>query len=116
MGMGSKSNGTLVSAQNAWTADNKSSWLPRNVYADPNNNLRSSDRNMKSMSYLRLQSVQIGYTLPKQAYKLVGNSISNLRIYASGNNLLTITKWPGLNPDGTDVMPYILNFGISAKF
>jgi len=116
MGMGSKSNGTLLSAQNAWTADNKSTWLPRNVYADPNSNLRSSDRNKKSMSYLRLQSIQIGYTLPRQAYKLVGNSISNLRIYASGNNLLTITNWPGLNPDGSDVMPYIINFGISAKF
>ncbi len=115
-GMGSRSNGTLESAKNAWTNDNRSSWLPRNVYADPNNNLRSSDRNKKSRSYLRLQSIQIGYTLPKQAYKMVGNAVSNLRVYVSGNNILTMTPWPGLNPDGTDEMPYIINFGLSARF
>lgn len=115
-GMGSRSNGTLTSANNAWTSTNNSNWLPRNVYGDPNSNLRSSDRNKKSKSYLRLQSIQVGYTLPKELYRLVGNSISNLRVYASGNNLLTITNWPGLNPDGSDVMPNIINFGISAKF
>lgn len=115
-GMGSRSNGTLVSAHDAWTPENQSSWLPRNVYGDPNHNLRTSDRNKKSRSYIRLQSIQIGYTLPKQAYKVLGNAISNLRVYASGNNILTITPWPGLNPDGADEMPYIINFGLSARF
>jgi TonB-linked SusC/RagA family outer membrane protein len=115
-GMGSRSNGTLESAKNSWTPGNHSSWLPRNVFGDPNNNLRSSDRNKKSRSYLRLQSIQVGYTLPKQAYKVLGNAVSNVRVYASANNILTITPWPGLNPDGADEMPYIINFGLSARF
>jgi len=116
MGMGSRSNGTLVSALDSWTADNHSSWLPRNVYGDPNSNSRSSDRDKKSKSYLRLQNIQIGYTLPKSLYSVLGNAISNLRVYASANNILTMTKWPGLNPDGADIMPYVINFGINVRF
>ncbi len=116
MGMGSKSNGTLVSASNSWTSENGSSWLPRNVYGDPNSNLRGSDRDKKSKSYLRVQNIQIGYTLPKSVYRVLGNAVSNLRVYAGANNILTITKWPGLNPDGADIMPYVINFGINARF
>jgi len=115
-GMGSRSNGTLVSALNAWTPENGSTWLPRNVFGDPNSNLRSSDRDKKNRSYIRLQDIQIGYTLPKSVYDFLGNAISNLRVYAGANNLLTITKWPGLNPDGADIMPFIINFGINARF
>lgn len=115
-GMGSRSNGTLKSAANAWTSENKSDWLPRNVFSDPNANLRSSDRNKHSKSYLRLQSIQIGYTLPSKVYNVLGGAVSNIRVYASGNNIMTFTPWPGLNPDGGDAMPYIINFGISARF
>ncbi len=115
-GMGSRSNGTLLSARDSWTPENNSSWLPRNVYGDPNSNLRGSDRDKHSRSYLRMQTVQLGYTLPKQVNNMLGNAFSNLRVYASVNNLITFTRWPGLNPDGSDVMPYIVNFGINAKF
>ncbi len=115
-GMGSRSNGTLTSALDAWTPENRSTWLPRNVYGDPNSNFRGSDRDKKSKSYLRMQSIQIGYTLPKRANKILGNAFSSLRVYTSANNLYTFTSWPGLNPDGADIMPYIFNFGINAKF
>ena len=115
-GMGSRSNGTLKSATDAWTTTNQSDWLPRNVYGDPNSNMRNSDRNKKSISYLRLQSIQIGYTLPKNLYRAIGNAVNNVRIYASGNNIMTFSPWPGLNPDGGDEMPYIINFGINARF
>lgn len=113
MGMGSKSNGTLVSAFNTWSSTNGSNWLPRNVFGDPNSNLRTSDRDKKSKSYLRLQSISVGYTLPKS---VLGNAFNSLRFYVSGNNLVTITNWPGLNPDGTDIMPSVINFGINARF
>lgn len=115
-GMGSKSNNTLVSALDSWTPENLSSWLPRNVYSDPNSNMRSSDRDKKSRSYLRMQDIQIGYTLPKSVYDFLGNSISYMRVYVGANNILTITRWPDLNPDGANTMPYVINFGINARF
>jgi TonB-linked SusC/RagA family outer membrane protein len=115
-GMGSRSNNTLVSALKSWTPENLSSWLPRNVYSDPNSNMRSSDRDKKSRSYLRMQDIQIGYTLPKSLYDFLGNSISYMRVYVGANNILTITRWPDLNPDGANIMPYVINFGINARF
>jgi hypothetical protein len=78
--------------------------------------MRSSDRDKKSRSYLRLQDIQIGYTFPKSVYDFLGNSISYLRVYVGANNILTITRWPDLNPDGANIMPYVINFGINARF
>jgi TonB-linked SusC/RagA family outer membrane protein len=48
-------------------------------------------------SYLRLKNVQIGYTLPTTALGKIG--VSRLRVYISGANLFTVTKYSGVDPE-----------------
>jgi TonB-linked SusC/RagA family outer membrane protein len=48
-------------------------------------------------SYLRLKNVQIGYTLPSTALQKIG--VSRLRVYISGANLFTVTKYSGVDPE-----------------
>lgn len=48
-------------------------------------------------SYLRLKNLSIGYNIPKNVCQKIG--LQNLRVYLSGDNLMTITKWPGSDPE-----------------
>jgi len=54
---------------------------------------------IEDASYLRLNTATIGYTLPANWTKKIG--VSNLRIYATGNNLFCLTGYSGLDPDVT---------------
>jgi TonB-linked SusC/RagA family outer membrane protein len=64
---------------------------------DNNDNNRPSDVYTESGSYVRLRNVQIGYTLPSN---LLGRlSITRLRLFVSAQNLFTITKYTGLDPE-----------------
>jgi TonB-linked SusC/RagA family outer membrane protein len=65
--------------------------------ADRNDNLRLSDFYVERGDYMRLKSIQLGYTIPS---KVTGSArIEKLRIYASAKDLLTITGYPGLDPE-----------------
>ena len=57
----------------------------------------NSDRFLEDGSYLRLKSVQLGFTLP--AYWLNKLSISKCRLYLGADNLITWTNYKGFNPD-----------------
>jgi TonB-linked SusC/RagA family outer membrane protein len=52
---------------------------------------------LENGSFLKLKSLQIGYTIPAESIKKIG--ISKLRIFVLGNNLFTITKYDGLDPE-----------------
>lgn len=106
---------TMVYKQ--WTSENQSSEYPRLVFGDPNKNLRYSDFFFESGAYLRLQNVQLGYTLPVSFYSKLNNQIKNLRMYVAGSNLLTITNYTGIDPE-SDIYPTprIFSVGISARF
>nr|WP_315254983.1 TonB-dependent receptor [uncultured Flavobacterium sp.] len=80
---------------NYWTTSNTNTNVPRPIIGDPNSNGRDSDRFIESGDYLKLQNSQIGYNIP------VANSkfISKARLYLSGQNLLTFTKYNGNDPD-----------------
>ncbi|MBP5711676.1 MAG: SusC/RagA family TonB-linked outer membrane protein, partial [Prevotella sp.] len=52
---------------------------------------------IEDASYLRLNTLTIGYTLPKELTKKVG--VSNLRVYFTGGNLFCITGYNGIDPD-----------------
>ena len=104
-----------------WTGEGTSHSMPRAIYSDPNKNTRTSNRFIEDGKYLRLKNVTLGYTLPaavlKKAY------ISNLRIYMSAQNLLTLTDYSGFDPEvqgGVDNSNYPLtrniSFGIDIKF
>jgi TonB-linked SusC/RagA family outer membrane protein len=81
---------------NAWTPDNHTNF-PRAVINDPNLNSQTSDRFLENGSYLRMRTLQLGYTLPKGV--LSAAKINSFRVYLSFDNLFTITKYTGFNPD-----------------
>jgi TonB-linked SusC/RagA family outer membrane protein len=87
-----------TAALDRWTTSNTNTDVPRAVRNDPNHNITYvSDRYLKDGDYLRLKNASLGYTLPK---KLTDNvRISNLRIYLTGRNLLTFTKYPFYDPE-----------------
>ena len=56
----------------------------------------STDFYIEDGSYLRLRTLQIGYTLPADILGKIG--LGNTRIYLQGQNLLTITDYSGIDP------------------
>jgi len=102
---------------NAWTPDNIQNVYPRLNISDPAQNLRYSDFFFESGAYLRLQNIQVGYTLPKSVYTACHNNIRNVRVYLGASNLFTITKYTGLDPENdTYPTPRTFFMGLSAKF
>lgn len=80
-----------------WTAPGTSNSMPRAVYGDPNNNNRASSRYIEDGSYIRVKNVTLSYNVPNN---LFGKKIfDNARIYVSGQNLLTFTKYTGFDPE-----------------
>ena len=93
---------------NRWTPTNTNTDIPRAVYGDPNNNGRNSDRFLENGSYARLKSVTLGYTLPTTLTTRA--HLRTVRIYAQAQNLVTFTKYSGLDPEvstfsGTNTAP-----------
>lgn len=85
------------SALGRWTGEGTSNSEPRVSLSDPNQNTRISDRFIQDGSYLRLKTVQFGYNFPKNWLKKA--RLEKLRLYVTGQNLLTWTKFTGLDPD-----------------
>jgi hypothetical protein len=84
-------------ALNRWTPTNTNTTVPRAVRGDPNKNTNISDRYMYDGSYLRLKNLTLGYTLPQAWVNYV--KLSRVRVYATGRNLLTLTKYPFYDPE-----------------
>ncbi|HBK30353.1 MAG TPA: TonB-dependent receptor [Porphyromonadaceae bacterium] len=95
---------------NRWTPDNPNSDLPRVNQNDKNENDRFSDRYIEDGSYLRLKTLQLGYTLPSHLSRKI--HLSKARIYVSADNLLTFTKYSGYNPEMGDLWSSPLNAGV----
>ena len=64
--------------------------MPRIAVSKTSNNLEISDFWLQDGSYVRLKNLQLGYTIPKKALMPLG--IANIRVYYSGENLLTFHK------------------------
>jgi len=120
-GMSSARNQTTATL-NRWNGRGTSNTMPRAVYSDPNGNARASDRFIEDGSYLRIKTVTLGYTFPTRlAEKL---KLSKARIYATGQNLYTFTKYKGFDPEvpvnGIDNNVYpvtrTISFGINLSF
>ncbi|MDR1342724.1 MAG: TonB-dependent receptor [Prevotellaceae bacterium] len=76
-----------------WTEDNPNGYYPKYYLGTENNkNTKPQTKYLQDAAYLRVKNVQVGYTLPKPLLEKVG--ISKLRVYVSGENLLTFTKMP----------------------
>jgi TonB-dependent starch-binding outer membrane protein SusC len=89
---------------NPWTPENRNTTDPRIGVAtnDPaltENAIFSSDRWLESGSYVRIRNLEIGYALPTPLLNRVG--VNMARVFISGQNLLTFTRYSGLDPDVT---------------
>lgn len=92
-----KDSNFLASCLDYWTPENKNASHPRLTWDDPNRNTRAeSDRYLENGSYLRLRSVQLGYTFPQTWFK---GAIQHARVYINAENLFTITSYSGYSPD-----------------
>jgi hypothetical protein len=83
----------------AWTPTNTNTDVPRAVSADPNSNARPSDRFLEDGAYLRIKNLSIGYTLPASLLSFTNGTVKKFRIYFSSQNLLTVTKYNGYDPE-----------------
>jgi TonB-linked SusC/RagA family outer membrane protein len=82
-----------------WTGEGTSNTQPRPSWTTKSNNARPSSRFLEDGSYIRLKNLQLGYTIPAKVLDISG--ISQVRVYLSGTNLLTFTKYSGLDPEMT---------------
>ena len=117
-----------------WIADDHYFYDPNNPN-DPRTNITSKNPRMSlenpsmsdaldntfhlySCDYLKLRNLTIGYTLPKNISRKI--YAENLRVYFSGENLWTITSFPGLDPEMRSGEGYAtmrqLSFGLNVTF
>ena len=85
--------------KNWWTPENPSNdWYMNRKLA---NEMSGHGATLyESTNFIRLKDVSLAYDLPKNAISKIG--LSNVRVYVSGRNLLTFTKWSGLDPELVD--------------
>lgn len=89
-----------------WTPENTGAEYPRLTQQDRNGNyLRPSDLFIEDASYLRLRNIQVGYSVKIP-------NIQKCRIYISGQNLLTLTKYSGFDPEVAAGGNVINDFGV----
>lgn len=79
-----------------WTGPGSTNEHPRLTTGPTNNNL-FSDYYVEDGSFVRLRNLQFGYTLPASALRKI--NIESLRIYVATNNLITLTRYMGFDPD-----------------
>ncbi|MBX3255518.1 MAG: TonB-dependent receptor [Chitinophagaceae bacterium] len=80
-----------------WTGAGTSNTIPRMTTLRNNLNYRTSDMFIEKGDFLRLKNAVLGYTLPAGLTAKVG--ISKLRVYITGQNVFTFTKYSGLDPE-----------------
>ncbi|MCK5907966.1 MAG: TonB-dependent receptor, partial [Flavobacteriales bacterium] len=112
-----------------WTKENKSNTTPIAMFgaAGARNYYGPQDRYIYDGDYLKLKNLEIGYTLPSDLMEKAG--FKKLRVYFSGQNLLTLTNYPGFDPEvvngwilergvdwGAYTNPRTISFGVQAKF
>lgn len=114
---------TLDFVNNRWTGPGTSNFYPKIYYGwdGTNPNRRASTWYLQDASFLRLKNLTVGYIIPANITSKV--SIDRIRLYFSGDNLLTFTKYKGLDPeragDGRFVQypqNKIVSFGVNVEF
>ncbi|WP_176954398.1 TonB-dependent receptor [Niabella drilacis] len=83
---------------NMWTPENKSTTIPK-VYSGSTVNDQVSDFYLHKADYLKIRSLQLGYSLPGPLIRKMG--LNKLRFFANLENYFTRTKWPNLDPEMT---------------
>ena len=81
----------------SWTPQNTGATLPQLSKTNVNDELRPSTYFVENGSYARLKDLQLGYTLP--AAWTAGIKAASLRVYVQAQNLFTVTKYQGMDPE-----------------
>jgi len=89
---------SMTSVLDSWNGEGTSNTTPRLTFNN-NGGGEVSSVFVEDASYLRLKNIEIGYTFN---VKTIG--LKHLRLYASGQNLFTITKYTGLDPESTSLI------------
>ncbi|WP_019991319.1 SusC/RagA family TonB-linked outer membrane protein [Rudanella lutea] len=129
-GGGARDAARIIFASNLvrWQKPGDVTDVPRTDGINVNNYRDGGSRWLEDGSFLRLRSLTVGYTLPKELTTKVG--LQNLRIYAVGTNLWLLTRYTGLDPEssassdpnaqgidlGTPPQPIGIQGGISLTF
>ena len=87
----------LVEAMNYWTPTNTNTDIPRPIANTANSNLLISSRYLEDGSYLRVQNLTFGFSMPQDILEKL--KMSRLRIYGSAQNLYTFTNYSGYDPE-----------------
>jgi TonB-linked SusC/RagA family outer membrane protein len=95
--------------EKAWKKEGDVTEYPRITNSDSNNNMRASSFYVENGSFVRLQNIQLGYTLPRSLVRKT-NLFGSCRLYISGQNVFTITGYAGLDPEIGSNSP--LNMGV----
>jgi TonB-linked SusC/RagA family outer membrane protein len=124
-GVGDQRNPTTTDALNMWSPTNETN---NPTFSKTSNNYINSSRWVYDGSYIKLRNISLTYHLPQS---VVGHwKMSNLEVYVSGQNLFTITKFPGYDPEVQNVtgtftaglengiipVPKSYTFGLRAAF
>ena len=95
---------------NSWSGEGTSNTLPRNSYTAPTSNRWFSQYSVENGTFLRLNNLQIGYTLKQSILSKVG--LKETRFYLSGQNLFTLTKYKGYDPEVGSFNQSVLQTGV----
>ena len=94
----------LTTSLDYWTPENTNAFFPRLGWANGGNR-NTSTRYLQNASYCRLKNVTLGYTLPRNILDKIG--VSRLRVYVTGENLLTFTSLiKAFDPETLNNMTY----------
>jgi TonB-dependent starch-binding outer membrane protein SusC len=87
-----------VDLLNAWTPENTNTTVPRIAYKSTGSitNDMFSQRFLQNASYLKIANIELGYNFPN---KWFGGYVNGIRMYASAQNLATLSKYKGYNVD-----------------
>lgn len=110
-----------VYADDHWSEDNRNVYAlwPRLSETRVENNMVASTWNLRNAAFMRLKSVEIGYTLPQKL--ATRGYLTKCRFYITGNNLLTFSKFKLWDPEmGGNGLAYpiqkVINFGAQVSF
>lgn len=124
----------LIESSDRWTQGNPSSTVPRNSWKKDSGIKYGSyinSRFVENASYLRLQNIELGYSLPMKKWSNAYRYVKNLRVFVGAQNLFTVTKYSGFDPEvsvnggnavaqGLDFSSYpsyrMFNFGAKITF
>lgn len=94
--------GRLKVSMDKWTTKHPSNEVPRNGYkknAGIKYGSYINSRFVENASYLRLQNIELGYTLPVKRMAKFNKYVKNFRMFVGAQNLFTITQYTGFNPE-----------------